>query len=118
MRRPLAYHGYLTEPPAWSVLSSHGLILVYLARNPRARIRDVALDIGLTERAVGKIIGDLETSGFLTRKKSGRRNVYQFHPRPTLPHPVEAHRQVGDLLRLFLTDEEAVVISLRRRRRV
>jgi DNA-binding MarR family transcriptional regulator len=90
----------------WTCLSNHGHVLVCLARNPDARLRDVASKVGITERAVQKIVSDLEAGGVLTREKDGRRNRYQLHADPALRHPLEAHRTVGDLLRMLLTDEE------------
>lgn len=90
----------------WTCLSNHGHVLVCLARNPDARLRDVATKVGITERAVQKIVSDLESGGVITREKEGRRNRYLLHPEPALRHPLESHRSVGDLLRMLLTDAE------------
>lgn len=104
------------EISSWTCLSNHGHVLVCLARNPDARLRDVATKVGITERAVQKIVSDLETGGVLTREKEGRRNRYHLHPEPALRHPLEAHRSVGDLLRMLLTDSEMEATGLNRAR--
>jgi len=65
--------------PSWTLLSSHGQVLACVARDPAIRLRDVAAAIGLTERAVQKIVADLEAEGLLSRSRSGRRNRYRMH---------------------------------------
>ncbi|MEM7306620.1 MAG: ArsR family transcriptional regulator [Planctomycetota bacterium] len=77
-------------------------MLVCLAIDPESRIRDVATRIGITERAVTKIIGDLEQEGLLSRSREGRRNSYQLSLDKPLRHPIEAHRNVGELVSLIL----------------
>ncbi len=101
---------------SWTCLSNHGHVLVCLARNADARLRDVATKVGITERAVQKIVSDLEGGGVLTRVKEGRRNRYQLHPEPALRHPLEAHRTVGDLLCMLLSDAEIEATGLDRSR--
>jgi hypothetical protein len=96
----------------WTCLSNHGHVLVCLARNPDMRLRDVALMVGITERAVQKIVGDLEEGGVLTRERDGRRNRYQMHPDKPLRHPLEAHRTIGALLRMVLTTPEQKTLGL------
>jgi DNA-binding Lrp family transcriptional regulator len=90
-------------PPAprqWTFLSNHAHVLVCLARNPDTRLRDVAGHVGITERAVQKIVGDLEAAGILSRHRVGRRNRYRLHLDRPLRHPLEAHRSVRSLLEL------------------
>ena len=65
--------------PSWTLLSSHGQVLACLARDPDSRLRDVAGATGLTERAVQKIIGDLEGAALVSRSRIGRRNRYRLH---------------------------------------
>jgi predicted transcriptional regulator len=96
----------------WTCLSNHGHVLVCLARNPDMRLRDVALAVGITERAVQKIVGDLEDGGVLTRERDGRRNRYQMHTERPLRHPLEAHRTIGSLLRMLLTASEQKTLGL------
>ncbi len=86
----------------WTFLSNHGHVLVCLARDPEARLRDVALSVGITERAVQKIVSDLEEAGVVERLREGRRNRYRLHPECPLRHPIESHRSVGALLGMVL----------------
>ena len=85
----------------WTVLSNHGHVLVCLARDPAMRLRDVALRVGITERAVQRIVSDLQAAGFLSISKSGRCNSYEILTDNPLKHPLESNRTVGDLLKLF-----------------
>ncbi len=87
----------------WTFLTNHSHVLVCLAQDPLLRLRDVAERVGITERAVQRIVSELENEGVLTRIRDGRRNRYQIHPERPLRHPVESHRTVGDLLSLVLT---------------
>lgn len=87
---------------AWTFLTNHAHVLLCLARNPEARMRDVASRVGITERAVQKIIADLEEAGYLTRSRDGRRNRYALHPNTPLRHPLECHKNVDSLLALVL----------------
>jgi hypothetical protein len=85
----------------WTLLSNHGHVLVCLARNPEARLRDVAADVGITERAVQNILRELQQAGMVVINKHGRCNHYQINPRKSLRHPLEAHCTVGNLLQLL-----------------
>jgi hypothetical protein len=85
---------------AWTFLSNHAHVLLCLARDPSLRLRDVSAVVGITERAVQKIVADLEAGGVLSRKREGRRNRYTIRPDVPLRHPIEAHCHVGDLLRM------------------
>lgn len=77
-------------------------MLLLIARDPEIRLRDVADMVGITERAVQRIVADLEEGRYLERERNGRRNRYRIHSDLPLRHPVEAHRDVGDLLSLIL----------------
>lgn len=74
-------------------------MLLCISRDRTVRIRDIAQSVGITERAVTLIIDDLETGGYLTRYRVGRRNEYTVHARGKLRHPLEAKHSVGELLR-------------------
>jgi DNA-binding MarR family transcriptional regulator len=91
-----------TQAGAWTFFSNHAHVLFCLAADPAMLLRDVAGQVGITERAVQRIVADLEASGVLTRVREGRRNRYEVDGAAALRHPVEAHRRVGDLLRLVL----------------
>lgn len=86
----------------WTFLSNHAHVLVCLARDPDARLRDVANEVGITERAVQGIVGDLEAAGVIVRERVGRRNTYRLHLDSPLRHPLEAHRSVHALLSMVL----------------
>ena len=88
--------------PSWTFLSNHAHVLLLIARDPDVKLRDVALRVGITERAVQRIVGDLEAADYLERKRAGRRNHYQVHSELPLRHPIEAHTEVGALVDLIL----------------
>lgn len=98
----------------WTFLTNHAHVLVCLARDSNATMRDVAYRVGITERAVQRIVSDLEAGGILRRVRDGRRNQYQVCCEERLRHPIESHRTVGDLLAIltdnpeFTQDKEAV----------
>lgn len=94
----------MTENPArhWTFLSNHAHVLVCLAHDPDSRLRDVALSVGITERAVQKIVSDLEEAGVIVRERAGRRNSYRLNLDVPLRHALESHRTVGTLLSLVL----------------
>ena len=85
---------------AWTFLSNHSHVLLCLVGDPDMVLREVARRVGITERAVQNIVGDLIAGGVLKRDKVGRRNHYHINPGVPLRHPIEAHRTVADILRL------------------
>jgi predicted transcriptional regulator len=91
--------------PAWCFLTNHSHVLLCLARDPELRLRDVAERVGITERAVQRIVSELEDAGYITRSRNGRRNLYEVHPDRPLRHPIESHRDVSSLLDLVLRDD-------------
>ena len=115
----------------WMLLTGHGRVLVEIARNPDARIRDISPAVGLTERTVQGIVADLESAGYLTRTRIGRRNRYTVNPDSPFRHRNEDGLPVGPLLNLLtsMADGEApglppprtgqnVVVSVRDREAV
>jgi DNA-binding transcriptional ArsR family regulator len=84
--------------PGWTFLSNHGHVLVCLTRDPAVRVRDVATQVGISERAVLRILGELEAAGYVRRTREGRRSRYAVQAELPLRHPVEAQRSVGDLV--------------------
>lgn len=85
----------------WTFLTNHSHVLIVLHAEPELVLREVARRVGITERAVQRIVQDLEAAEILTRHKVGRRNQYHVATDQPLRHPVEAHRTIGDLLRLI-----------------
>jgi len=82
----------------WTIFSNHGHVLVCLAQNSESRLRDVAADVGITERAVQKIVRDLQDAGMVSVTKHGRRNRYRIHIKQTLRHDLESHCTLGELV--------------------
>ncbi len=87
--------------PRWTFLTNHAHVLLAIAADPSARMRDVALRVGVTERAVQMIIADLVTSGHLARSRVGRRNQYTVNRAGPFRHPAESDHRIGELLELF-----------------
>jgi predicted transcriptional regulator len=87
--------------PRWTFLTNHAHVLIVLSKNPSTVLREVAVRVGITERAVQRIIADLERDGFIEREKVGRQNSYRLRSKQPLRHPIEAHRSIGDLIDLI-----------------
>jgi len=85
----------------WTFLSNHAHVLIALNANPDLVLREVAVKVGITERGVQRIVQDLEDKGFIRRARVGRKNHYQVITHQPLRHPLEAHRTIGDLLKLI-----------------
>jgi DNA-binding transcriptional ArsR family regulator len=83
---------------SWTLLTSHGHVLVEVARNPEARMRDLSAAVGLTERAVQGIVADLESAGYLAKDRVGRRNRYTVNPDSSFRHSGQAGLHVGPFL--------------------
>lgn len=109
--------GASNEEHSWTFLSNYAHVLVCLARDPDMRLRDVAEQVGITERGVFKIIGNLEAGGVVTRVKEGRRNHYEIDTSVKLRHPLESARDIGALLEMLLEPGEAKRLGLKARRR-
>lgn len=95
--------GDLKSQALWTFFTNHGHVLIALAKDPDITLRDIAESVGITERAVHKIISELEEGGYLTRIRVGRKNQYKLSVDRPLRHPLESHRSVGDVIRLILT---------------
>lgn len=85
----------------WTLLTNHGRLLLLIAQQPDVRIRDLAETAGVTERTAQAIVTDLEHAGFITKERSGRRNVYTVNRRQPFRHPAESGHRVGELIDLF-----------------
>jgi hypothetical protein len=92
---------------SWTLLTGHGHVLVEIARNPEARIRDISAAAGITERAVQAIVADLEAAGYLTRARIGRRTVYTVNPDSFFRHSAQEGLRVGPFLDLLAADNDA-----------
>ena len=90
----------------WTFLTNHAHVLLCLAGDRDALMKDVATRIGITERAVQRIVSDLEASGYVERERDGRRNRYNVRAELPLRHPIEGHRKVESLLSLVETPKK------------
>jgi len=90
----------------WTFVTNHARVLAAIADNHSARIRDIAAHCRLTERAVQKIISDLEADGYLTHTRVGRTNIYEIPTGTFLRHPADAGAPVAALLSLFSLDSD------------
>ena len=98
----------MTDPgpgrSTWTLLTGHGHVLVEIARNPEARVRDISPVVGLTERSVQAIVADLEAEGYLTRTRTGRRVVYTVNRDSLFRHSAQGGHRIGSLLDLLASD--------------
>ena len=106
MRNPPAAGPKSPSKADWTFLTNHAHVLLCLAREPATRMRDVADKVGITERAVQRIVADLERTGYIQRIREGRRNRYELHDDLPLRHPIEQHQQISALLELVLGDDK------------
>ncbi|MEH0419909.1 helix-turn-helix transcriptional regulator [Streptomyces sp. B21-083] len=90
----------------WTFLTNHSRVLAAIAENPTVRIRDIAARCRLTERAVQKIVSDLETAGYLTHTRQGRSNAYQIEGGTILRHPADEGLSVAELLSLLARHDD------------
>lgn len=86
-----------TERRGCTLLTNHGHVLVCIAARPEIRIREIAAQTGITERAAQRIIGELEEAGFLSHTRVGRRNRYEVDTHRKSGHPLERHLDVSAL---------------------
>lgn len=98
-----------TRERTWSLLSNHGLVFIVIARDPQARVRDIAERVGITERAAHRIVADLCGEGFVSRTRVGRRTVYDIHPDRHFRHPALHAEVIGPLLKI--AQSNAAVLS-------
>jgi hypothetical protein len=84
--------------PTWTFLTNHSHVLLCISEEPDIRARDIAVKVGITERAAQSIIADLVAEGYVTRTREGRRNRYEVHPEAPLRHPLDHGHTVGELL--------------------
>ena len=92
---------------SWTLLTGHGHVLVEIARDPDARIRDISAAVDLTERTVQAIIADLEAAGYLTRTRIGRRTRYNLNPDSPFRHSAQHGLRVGPMLDVLTALAEA-----------
>ena len=85
----------------WGFLTNHALVLLCIARDPGARLRDIAAAVGITERRAFGIVSDLAEAGYIVKEKDGRRNRYRVEADLPLPESADRRLAIGDLLALL-----------------
>jgi predicted ArsR family transcriptional regulator len=88
----------MPEDPKWKFITSHGTVLVQVAREPHATVREIAERAGLTERQAHRVLADLEAEGYIERERVGRRNRYRVNAGRPMRHPSVSNRDIGRLL--------------------
>ena len=83
---------------SWTFLTNHAHVLLCIARGESLTARELAIQIGITERSVQAILSDLTDGGYLVKSKVGRRNTYTLNPKGKLRHPLESSHNVGELV--------------------
>ena len=85
----------------WSFLTNHARVLLCIAHDPGARLRDIGAQLGITERSAYGIVTDLAAAGYVVKQKDGRRNRYQIQPHMPLPEPASQGPAIGEVLALL-----------------
>jgi len=91
----------MSQTNSWTFLTNHSHVLLCIEENPDVLMREVAAQVGITERAAQRIVSELEASGYLSHERVGRRNRYEVHSYLPLRHPLEDHLEIGALLRVL-----------------
>lgn len=91
-----------SEPRPWTFVTNHAAVLLCLASDNEIRTRDIAVRVGITERAAQRIVADLVEEGYVTRQRVGRRNVYEVQPARLMRHRLARHQEVGGFIELML----------------
>ena len=89
---------------SWSFLTNHARVLLRIAQDPAARLRDIAATLGITERSAYGIVTDLATAGYVLKQKDGRRNRYQIQGHLPLPESASQEPAIGDVLAVLMGD--------------
>jgi predicted transcriptional regulator len=89
------------EPPTWSFLTNHAQVLLHIADDPGARLREIGHAIGITERATHRIVVELVEAGYVLRERTGRRNRYTIQTELPLHDPIAREQKIGNLLAIL-----------------
>ncbi len=89
------------SPPSWTFLTNHAQVLVCIAHDPGARLREIGERVGITERAAHRIVTELAAAGYITRQRNGRRNHYTVNAHLPLPDAIAHEQNVGQLLEIL-----------------
>lgn len=103
-----ALHAMPEPSTNWTFLTNHSHVLLSIWQQPDIKVREIAQVVGITERAVMRIIRELHDAGFLSIEKSGRENRYTVVTGLPLRHPLEKNHTVGELLETLSGHESLV----------
>ena len=95
----------------WRFVTNHTQVLLAIARDPEARMRDIAQLVGITERAAQRIVADLVEAGYVQRTRIGRRNRYTVNRKNRMRHPAQKEHEVGELLDLLELGEDSSTLG-------
>jgi DNA-binding transcriptional regulator PaaX len=87
----------LTGLPSWTFLTNHAHVMVCITKNPQVRLAEIALLVGIGERAVHSIVQDLVEAGYVLKTRIGRNNSYKVRLHQPLRHPLESAHQVAEV---------------------
>ena len=85
----------------WTFITNHGLVLLYISRNPQCTMREMAAALNVTERSIQRVLEDLDTEGYITWQRTGKGNIYEINNTRGLKHELTRDVIVGDLLALL-----------------
>lgn len=97
----------MSDETKWTFFTNYSHVLFFLYFHPELPLKEVALAVGITERAVQRIVKNLEDSGVLIKEKIGRQNHYKVKKDFHLRHQLESHRTIGELLGFIQNSEES-----------
>jgi len=86
---------------SWSFPTSHARALPCIARDPGARLRDVAVNLGIPNAAPTASSPTWPQPATPSRRKDGHRNRYQIQAHLPLPEPASQEPAIGDVLALL-----------------
>jgi MarR family protein len=86
---------------SWSFLTNHARVMLCIAHDPGARLRDIAASLGITDRSVHGIVTDLTAAGYVVKHRDGR-NRYQIQAHLPLPEPASQEPAIGEVLALLI----------------
>jgi predicted ArsR family transcriptional regulator len=95
----------------WTFLTNHAQVLLCIAKNNRLTAREIAAQVGITERAVQRLLDDLEEANYISHEREGRRNIYTVHPERPMRHPAQHGHAIRDLLDLLTPPETDISTS-------
>ena len=101
------------DRPGWTLLTNHGHVLLAVARSADVLVSDLAAQVGITTRATLTILKDLETAGYVRRRRVGRRTHYTVDAHQHFRHPTTASHEVGELLAIFAPSADEPVTDAR-----